>query len=80
MFIAIEKVVLILEVSKTTLMVWDKAKILSSTFRTAGGHQRYRYNTIVEFITYEEIQIAEDHIQLNHPKLNSIINRNLGVN
>lgn len=60
MFIAIGKVARLLGVSCTTLRRWDTDGTLKSTFRTPGGHRRYRFINIQAFISSEELEINKE--------------------
>ena len=65
MFIAIGKASLLLGVATTTLRRWDKTNKLNLSFRTVGGHRKYRYTTISEFITDKKIPIKDEQITDN---------------
>lgn len=58
MMIAIGKVVRLLGVSATTLRRWDANGTLPATYRTRGGHRRYRLAEILAWSTREQ-QVAE---------------------
>ena len=47
---SIQKVSKMLGVTVKTLKIWDDENILKSTYRTAGGHRRYRLSDVEEFI------------------------------
>ena len=64
MFIAIGKVSKLLGVSTTTLRRWDLAGIIKSTFRTTGGHRRYRFIDIQAIISDNELSINQETTEL----------------
>ena len=49
MYLGIGKVAVMIGVSISTLRRWDKINVLSASYRTAGGHRRYKLVKILLF-------------------------------
>jgi len=65
-YISIGKVSILLGISISSLRRWDDDGLLPSSFRTIGGHRRYKLSTVLE-ITGEVV--AENNIVLGYARV-----------
>ena len=65
MYLGIGKVAIMFGVSVSTLRRWDEANLLSASYRTAGGHRRYKLIKILMFCRIVR-KIVPDSSQIQH--------------